>query len=131
MGVEMLRCKNRKFYLLTTISDFLTKVSQLTQPFFDKHLHFLPDFRRGNLIEHFVAEGHLLQQTGLRLRNAARTQIEEFVRVETADRRAVAALYVVGIYLELRLRISLGRLTGQQIVVGLIGFGLLDRKSVV
>ena len=44
-----------------------------------------------------------------RLADAARAQVEERVLVELADRRAVAALHVVGVDLELRACVSISR----------------------
>ena len=57
--------------------------------------------------------------------NAAAAQIEELVRIELADRRAVAALHVVGEDLELRLAVDLGLRRQQQRLVHLIAVGLL------
>ena len=48
------------------------------------------------------------QRLGLRLRNAARHQIELELVVERAGGRAVAALHVVGKDLEFRLVVGLG-----------------------
>ena len=57
--------------------------------------------------------------------DAARAQVEQRLLVELADRRAVRALHVVGVDLQLRLGVDLRVVGEQQVMVGLLGVGLL------
>ena len=61
----------------------------------------------------------------LGLADAAGAQVEDRVRVELADRRAVRALHVVGEDLELRLGVDQGVARQQQVLVRLLRVGLL------
>ena len=71
----------------------------------------------GEGIEQQLARGHLV--------DAARTQIEQRVLLDLADGRAVRALHVVGVDLQLRLGVDLRVIGEQQVAVGLLGVGLL------
>ena len=57
--------------------------------------------------------------------DAAGAQVEDRVLIELADGRPVGALHVVGIDLELRLGVDLRLVGEQQVLVGLLGVGLL------
>ena len=55
----------------------------------------------------------------------AGAQIENGLVVQLADRRAVGAFHVVGVDLQLRLGVGGGVVGEQQVLVGLLGVGLL------
>jgi hypothetical protein len=72
-----------------------------------------------------VQEGLDQHGLGLGFRNAAGAEVEQAVGIQRADRRAMAALHVVGVDLELRLAVDLGVLAQQQRLVHLVAVGLL------
>lgn len=96
-----------------------------TQAFLHQNLHPFAQFRGCNLVHDLVAECHLLQDAGFGYRDAACPHVEEFVRIEPSDGRAVAAFHIIGIDLQLRPGIGLGGVADQQVVVGLVGLRLL------
>ena len=79
----------------------------------------------GDGIDGFGQESAHQHRPCLAVRNAAAAQIEQLLGIEFADRRAVAALHVVGEYLEFRLGIDLGVRRQQQRAVHLITVGAL------
>jgi hypothetical protein len=78
-----------------------------------------------DFVEHLANESLDQKSPGRRLVEAAGAQIEDRVLVELADRSAVRALDVVGVNLELGLGIDLGLGGQQQVLVALVGVGVL------
>src|SRR5690606_16581989 len=82
--------------------------------------------RRGlETAEQRVRERERQERTGALVVEAPRAQIEHLLGVELADGRAMAALDVVGVDLELRPRVDLRLLGEQQVVAALAGVDLL------
>src|SRR5690606_27726731 len=75
-----------------------------------------------------MREGVNQQHTRIGLGDAARAQVEQSSRIELTDRRAMAALDVVGVDLELGLRVELGSRREQEITAGLMRIGLLRAR---
>ena len=61
-----------------------------------------------NSVDNLVDESKHQQQTSLKHRNAALSHIEQSCIVQLSDRRPVAALHVIGINFQLRLRVHTG-----------------------
>src|SRR6185369_12869122 len=57
--------------------------------------------------------------------DSARLQVEQLFLVDLSDRRAVRALHIVGVNLQLRLRVDARLLRQQQVLVRLHRIGLL------
>ena len=76
-------------------------------------------------LERLADKGLDQQRAGLRLRDAARLEIEQKILVDLAGGRAVAADHVVGEDLKLGLGIELGRLGQEQRSGHLLAVGLL------
>ena len=91
---------------------------------------FEPAAKRGDAdrFDHIVREGMHQQLPGQSLSDAARAQIKQLRFVELADGRAVVALDVVGVNFELRLGVDFRIFGQQQVVVGLVGIGLLRAR---
>lgn len=91
-----------------------------------KTLHPLAQLLARNGAEHFVGEGHLLEQAGVFHPDSAAAHIEKFVLVEAPYGAAVAAFHIVGINFELWLGECLCRIRKDEIVVGLESLRLLS-----
>ena len=77
-----------------------------------------------HLFDDLAAEGEGQERAGRRLVEAARAEVEERRLVESSGRRAVRALHVVVVDLELRLRVDERRVREDQVPVRLVGVGL-------
>ena len=82
-----------------------------------------------DLGDRLVEEGEHQQLLGLAPRHAARGQVEERGLVDRAAGRAVRALHVVGVDLELGLGEELAVLVEQQRLADLVAVGLLRRRA--
>ena len=81
----------------------------------------------GDLGDRFLQEGADQHVARLGFRDAARAQIEQRIRVEIADRRAMGAFHVVGEDFEFRLQVGFGALAEQQRLGGLAAVGPVRR----
>ena len=97
----------------------------LLQPLPHQPVQFLPRRSKAHAVGDFAGE-RVNQHAPRRLRiQAAGAQIKNRLLVQLPDRRAVRALHVIGVNLQLRLRVH-GRFIGkEEVLVRLFGVGLL------
>ena len=76
-------------------------------------------------IEALTGKGVQQQLPRSSLLDSARAQIEQSILIDLADRRAMGALHVIGMDLQLRLGVNSRVIGEQQIAVRLFGVGLL------
>src|ERR1017187_7492456 len=101
--------------LLTVLMEFLEK----------DPLQGVSQCRYLDAVHDVLREGVRQQGAGLLLADAARLQVEQRLRVQLADSGELGGAHVVGPDLQLRLGVNHGVVRQHQVLVGLLGVGLL------